>query len=66
MPDRTADQLAALTMLLDAHPRMVDLTELAEREREAIRMLTRDGLATTIGDLAGATHAAVRYSTLTR
>ena len=65
MPTRTGDQLTVLAKLLDAHPRMLDASKLPEREREAVRMLTQDGLATTLGDLAGATRAAVRYSALT-
>jgi hypothetical protein len=65
MPNRTADQLAVLALLLDAHPRMIDVSKLPERKRDAVRMLTQDGLATTLGDLAGATRAAVRYSALT-
>ena len=65
MPTRTGDQLAVLAKLLEAHPRMLDASKLPEREREAVKMLTQDGLATTLGDLAGATRAAVRYSALT-
>jgi len=64
MTDREADQRSALDTLLDAHPRMLDSTKLSEREREAIRMLCQDGLATRLGDLVGATRAAVRSSTL--
>jgi hypothetical protein len=65
MPTRTADQLTVLAKLLDAHPRMLDATKLPERERDAVRMLVQDGLATTLGDLAGASRAAVRYANLT-
>jgi hypothetical protein len=65
MSMRTADQQAVLAKLLEAHPKMLDATKLPERERDAVRMLTQDGLATTLGDLAGASRAAVRFANLT-
>jgi len=66
MPNRAADQVAVLEKLLAAHPRMIDASKLQERERDAVRMLAQDGLATTLGDLAGASRAAVRFANLTR
>jgi hypothetical protein len=63
-------QRAVLDALLEAHPRLLDVDELAARladvprPREALRVLISDGLATRLGDRVGATRAAVRFEAL--
>jgi hypothetical protein len=65
-------QRAVLGALLTAHPRLLDIDELAAhlsdvpRAREALRVLVADGLATQLGDRVGVSRAAVRFDTLAR
>jgi DNA-binding GntR family transcriptional regulator len=70
MPDPDSAQRAILGALLEAHPRMLELDELAAqladvpRVREALRVLVDDGLATRLGDRVGVSRAAVRFDAL--
>jgi hypothetical protein len=63
-------QRAVLGALLDAHPRLLGVDELTDqlagvpRVREALKVLTGDGLATRLGDRVGVTRAAVRFEAL--
>ena len=63
-------QRAVLGALLDAHPRLLGIDELTDqlaevpRVREALKVLTGDGLATRLGDRVGVTRAAVRFEAL--
>jgi hypothetical protein len=59
-------QRIVLGALLDAHPRLLGVEELAAqladvpRVREALKVLVEDGLATRLGDRVGVSRAAVR------
>jgi len=70
MPDYDLAQRAVLRTLLEAHPRLLDVGELDDRlphvprVREALQVLVGDGLATQLGDRAGASRAAVRFYAL--
>jgi hypothetical protein len=72
MTDPSAAQRAVLDALFKAHPRMLDINELAAqltgvpRVREAVRVLVDDGLATQLGQLVGVSRAAVRFDALAR
>jgi hypothetical protein len=63
-------QRMVLRALVDAHPRMFGVDELAAqlanvpRVREALNVLIEDGLATRLGDRVGVSRAAVRFATL--
>lgn len=63
------DQRATLGLLLERHPRMLSVAELQDRLPDvavpaAIGALHEDGLATRLGDLVGASRAAVRTDQL--
>jgi DNA-binding GntR family transcriptional regulator len=70
MTDLDAAQRLVLRALLDAHPRLIGIDELAEqladvsRVREALSVLVDDGLATRLGDRVGVSRAAVRFAVL--
>jgi hypothetical protein len=70
MTDPYSAQRAVLDVLLKAHPRLLALDQLASdlpdvpRAREAVRVLIDDGLATRLGDLVGASRAAVRFKAI--
>jgi hypothetical protein len=70
MTDPDFAQRAVLGALLEAHPRLLGLEELVTRladvprAREALRVLTDDGLATRLGDRVGLSRAAVRFDAL--
>lgn len=67
MPNSADRQRDLLTALLEAHPRLFETGELGDRFPEAdssIRCLLEDGLATRLGDLIGASRAAVRFDAL--
>jgi hypothetical protein len=70
MTDPYSSQRAVLGALLNAHPRLLDVDELAAqlpdvpRVREALRVLVDDGLATRLGDRVGVSRAAARFNTL--
>jgi hypothetical protein len=70
MTDHDLAQRVILGTLLQAHPRMLGLDELAAqlsdvpRVREALRVLVDDGLATQLGELVGVSRAAVRFQAL--
>jgi hypothetical protein len=70
MTDPDAPQRLVLGALLDAHPRLIGIDELATqlagvpRVREALRVLVDDGLATQLGDRVGVSRAAVRFAVL--
>jgi hypothetical protein len=70
MADPDAAQRLVLSALLDAHPRLIGIDELAERladvsrVREALSVLVDDGLATRLGDRVGVSRAAVRFAVL--
>jgi DNA-binding transcriptional ArsR family regulator len=70
MPDHDFAQRAVLRVLLEAHPRMLGIDELAAqladipRVREALRVLTDDGLARKLGERVGVSRAAVRFDAL--
>jgi hypothetical protein len=57
-------------VLLEAHPRLLGMDALdaqlahVPRFREALRVLTDDGLATRLGDRVGVSRAAVRFDAL--
>jgi hypothetical protein len=63
-------QRIVLGALLDAHPRLLGVEELAARladvprVREALKVLVEDGLATRLGDRVGVSRAAVRFAAL--
>jgi hypothetical protein len=60
-------QRAVLDTLLDAHPKLLHRDELRVQLGDcdqALRVLIADGLATRLGDLVGASRAAVRFSVL--
>jgi hypothetical protein len=65
-----AAQRIVLHTLLNAHPRMFGVDELAAqladvpRVREALKVLVEDGLATRLGDRVGVSRAAVRFAAL--
>lgn len=70
MTDPYSSQRAVLGALLNAHPQLLDVDELAARlpdvprVREALRVLVDDGLATRLGDRVGVSRAAARFNTL--
>jgi hypothetical protein len=70
MTDYDLAQRSVLRTLLEAHPRLLDVGELDDRlpdiprVREALRVLTDDGLATRLGDRVGVSRAAVRFDAL--
>ena len=63
-------QRTLLADLLDAHPRLLETSTLCARHdrlrnvEQALRVLVDDGLATRLGDLVGASRAAVRFEVL--
>jgi hypothetical protein len=70
MADHDTPQRLVLGALLDAHPRLLGVDELAEqladvpRVSEALRVLVDDGLATQLGDRVRASRAALRFAVL--
>jgi hypothetical protein len=68
--DPDFSQRAVLAMLLEKHPAMVSIDELRRlmvdvpRLDEALEHLVRDGVLTRLGDLVGASRAAVRTDQL--
>jgi hypothetical protein len=72
MSDHDLPQRLVLGALLDAHPRLLEANELAvrlpdvPRVDQVVRVLVDDGLATRMGDLVGASRAAVRLDALRR
>jgi hypothetical protein len=70
MSDPHASQRAVLGALLEAHPRLLELDQLAAqlpdvpRLGQVVRILADDGLVTRLGDLVGASRAAVRCDAL--
>lgn len=66
----TDAQRALLTSLLEAHPRLFEADDLVARHADlrdaddALYELLEDGLATRLGDLVGASRAAVRFEAL--
>ena len=68
--DSADAQRTLLAELLDAHPRLLETSELCARHdrlrnvEQALRVLVDDGLATRLGDLVGASRAAVRFEVL--
>ena len=70
--DHDLPQRVVLGALLEAHPRLLETGELAAQLPEVprvsyvVRVLVDDGLATRIGDLVGASRAAVRFDALRR
>jgi hypothetical protein len=70
MTDPYGAQRAVLGTLLKAHPRLLGVDELAAqlsdvpRVREAVRVLTDDGLVTRLGDRVGVSRATVRFAAL--
>jgi hypothetical protein len=70
MTDADAAQRLVLSALLDAHPRLMGVDELAAkladipRVYEALRVLADDGFATQLGDSVGVARAAVRFAVL--
>jgi hypothetical protein len=71
MSDPDFSQRVVLGAILEAHPRMLQLNDLTAqlaevaRVDEAVRILDADGLVRRLGDLIGATRAAVRFEQLT-
>jgi hypothetical protein len=63
-------QRALLATLLDAHPKLLEADDLLASHAHlrypeaALRVLADDGLATRLGDLVGASRAAVRFEAL--
>jgi hypothetical protein len=72
MSDHDLPQRVVLGALLDAHPRLLEADELAAqlhdvpRVDQIVRILVDDGLVTRLGDLVGASRAAVRFDALRR
>ena len=72
MSDHDLPQRVVLGALLEAHPRLLETNKLASelpdvpRVNQVIRVLVDDGLATRMGDLVGASRAAVRFEALRR
>ena len=70
MSDHDLPQRIVLAALLEAHPRLLETDELAAqlsdvpRLNQVLRVLVDDGLATRLGDLVGASRAAVRFDAL--
>jgi hypothetical protein len=70
MTDHNSAQRVVLRALLEAHPRLLGVEELAAqlagvpRVTEALRVLVDDGLATRLGDRVGVSRAAVRFDAL--
>jgi hypothetical protein len=70
MTDPDSAQRLVLGALLDAHPRLVGVGDLAAqlahvpRVHETLRVLVDDGLATRLGDRVGVSRAAVRFDAL--
>jgi hypothetical protein len=70
MTEANLSQRAVLSTLLEAHPRLLGIDEVAAqvadvpRAREALRVLIDDGLATRLGDRVGVSRAAVRFAAL--
>jgi hypothetical protein len=68
--DADDSQRIVLGLLLEHHPTMLGLDELAEalpdieRVEEAVRVLVDDGLVRRLGDRRGLTRAAVRMHAL--
>lgn len=67
--DADADQRVTLGELLDRHPRLVPIDQLRDGLRDveidqALAALIEDGLATRLGDMVGASRAAVRADPL--
>ena len=64
---KTSTQRAVLDALLAAHPRLLHRDELRAQlgeTEQALRVLIDDGLARRVGDLVGASRAAVRFENL--
>jgi hypothetical protein len=63
-------QRALLGLLLEAHPAMLDIADIRRRLSDvadladALEELSRDGVVTRLGDLVGASRAAVRTDQL--
>jgi DNA-binding GntR family transcriptional regulator len=70
MTDPSSTQRIVLGALLQAHPRLLGVDELAAqlagvpRVREALKVLVDDGLATRLGDRVGVSRATVRFEAL--
>ena len=70
MTDHDMAQRLVLALLLESHPRLLSADDVPRqlpdvpRIREALRVLVEDGLATRLGDLVGASRAAVRFRAL--
>jgi hypothetical protein len=70
MSQSDSAQRAVLGVLLQAHPRLLGMDELDAQLadvpsfREALKVLTADGLATRLGDRVGVSRAAVRFDAL--
>ena len=68
--DASEPQRALLAALLDAHPKLLEADDLLaghghlRHPEAALRVLVDDGLATRLGDLVGASRAAVRFEAL--
>jgi hypothetical protein len=68
--DHDLSQRAVLGLLLEKHPAMVSVEELRRhmanvpRVDEALEHLLRDGVATKLGDLVGASRVAIRTDQL--
>ena len=70
MSDPHQAERAVLDVLLREHPRLLELEQLnarlpdVPRLSQVVRILVDDGLATRLGDLVGASRAAVRFDAL--
>ena len=70
MPDYDSAQRTLLGVLLQEHPRMLTIHDVHRRLGDvaglddAVKVLVGDGLARRVGDLLGATRAAVRAQQL--
>jgi hypothetical protein len=70
MSDPHEAQRAVLDLLLREHPRLLELDQLkallpdVPRLAQVVRILVDDGLANRLGDLVGASRAAVRFEDL--
>jgi hypothetical protein len=71
MTDHDFAQRTLLGLLLEEHPSMLTVEDIERRLsdvprlREALDVLVRDGLASRLGDLIGASRAAIRARQLT-
>lgn len=68
--DPAETQKTLLRELLGQHPRLVETSALCEQFKQlphvepALRVLIDDGLAVRLGDLVGASRAAIRFEAL--